>query len=235
MRLRPAPALALVSAAVLATAGGALAGAAAGSEGAGTDPHIRPAIGQASTVFALTFTLRTTPGHEGVMASDYRVAVTPPDGSEGSCAGSQPAPIDSGAAGELRTVALTPPAGGWCSGAYQVSVLLQRGPYCPPPQEGLPPAPCPEFATEDLDTGSTVFTVAPPGKHPPMTTVPSVLGLKPRAADRRLRRLHLRIHYTALSNLCAGIPPRGRIVVQRPDPRTRVPRGYRVLLQTSCG
>jgi beta-lactam-binding protein with PASTA domain len=43
------------------------------------------------------------------------------------------------------------------------------------------------------------------------------------------------VRYTVLSNLCVGIRPHGRIVMQRPDPGTRVPRGYRVLLQTSCG
>jgi hypothetical protein len=233
MRLRRDLALVLVSAAMAALT--ALVGGAAGSEREGTDPHVRPAYGQASTVFNLTFTLRKTPGHEGVMATDYRVAVAPPPGSGGTCTASQPAMVDSGTAGELRTLALTPPPDGWCRGAYQVTVLLQQGPYCPPPQEGGQPVPCPEFATRDLDTGSTVFIVGPAGQRPPMATVPSLEGLKPRAADRRLRRRHLRVRYTALSNLCAGVHPHGRIVMQRPDPDTRVPPGYQVLLQTSCG
>jgi hypothetical protein len=236
MGLRRGLALVLVSAALAAVAAvAALAGGAAGSESEGTDPHVRPAYGQAATVFTLTFTLRKTPGHEGVMATDYRVAVAPPPGSGGPCAASQPAAVDSGVAGELRALALTPPSGGWCRGTYQVTVVLQQGPYCPPPQEGGQPVPCPEFATRDLDTGATVFTVGPAGQQPPMATVPSLRGLKPRAANRRLRRRHLRVRYTALNNLCAGTPPHGRITMQRPDAGTRVPRGYRVLLQTSCG
>jgi hypothetical protein len=236
MHLRRDLALVLVSAALTTMAAlAALVIAAAGSESEGTDPQVSPAYGQASTVFNLTFTLRKTLGHEGVMATDYRVALAPPPHSGGSCAVSQPATVDSGAAGELRALALSPPPDGWCRGIYQVSILLQQGPYCPPPQEGRQPVPCPEFATRDLDTGSTDFTVGPAWQRPPMATVPSLVGLKPSAADRRLRRRHLRVRYTALSNLCAGVPPHGRIVMQRPDPGTRVPRGYRVLLQTSCG
>jgi PASTA domain len=230
------PALILVSAALAAVVAVAtLAGSAAGGERGATDPHVRPAYGQASTVFTLTFTLREKPGHEGVVATDYRAAVAPPPGSPGSCTASQPATIASGATGELRALALTPPSGGWCRGAHKVTVLLQRGPYCPPSQEGGQPVPCPEFATRDLDTGSTVFTVGPAGHQPPMVTVPRLRGLKPTAADRRLRQRHLRVRYAALGNLCAGVPPHGRITMQRPDAGTRVPRGYRILLQTSCG
>jgi PASTA domain len=236
MRLRRGFTLVLVPTALVAMAAVAvLTSSAAGSESGGTDPHVHPAYGQASTVFTLTFTLRETPGHEGVMATDYQVAVAPPPGSEGSCAASQPAMIDSGAAGELRALALPPPSGGWCPGAYQVNVLLQQGPYCPPPQEGGQPVPCPEFATRDSNTGSTVFTVGPAGQRPPMATVPRLRGLKPKTANRSLRRRHLRVRYTALGNLCAGIPPHGRIIMQQPDAGARVPRGYRVLLQTSCG
>jgi hypothetical protein len=236
MCLRRGLALVLVSVALAAVAAvAALAGSAVHSASEGTDPHVRPAYGQGSTVFILTFTLRETPGHEGVMQTGYRVAVAAAPGSAASCAAGQPAALDSGAAGELRALALTPPSGGWCRGTYQVSVLLQQGPYCPPPQEGGQPVPCPEFATRDLDTGSTVFTVGPAGQRPPMATVPSLKGLKPRVANRRLRRRRLRVSYTALSNLCAGIPPHGRILIQRPNAGARVPRGYRVLLQTSCG
>lgn len=236
MRLQRRLALVLVSVALAAVATvAALAGSATGSGSQDTDPHVRPAYGQASSVFTLTFTLRKTPGHERVTEIDYLVAVASPSGGGASCAASQPAAIDSGAAGELRSVALTPPSGGWCRGIHQVSVILQRGPYCPPPHEGGQPVPCPEFATQDLDTGSTIFTVGPAEQRPPMVTVPSLEGLKPEAANRRLRRRHLRVRYTALSNPCAGIPPHGRIVMQRPKAGTRVPRGYRVLLQTSCG
>jgi beta-lactam-binding protein with PASTA domain len=98
--------------------------------------------------------------------------------------------------------------------------------------EGQQPIPCPEFATQELDTGSTSFTV---GSGAPLVHVPNLRGLKPATADRRLKRRHLRVRYTALSNLCAGIPPHGRIIVQKPVAGTMVPRGSKVLVQTSCG
>jgi hypothetical protein len=199
-----------------------------------THPQVHPVYGQATTVFTLTFTLRENAGHEGILATDYRAQLTPPQ-SAAACVDAQPATIDSGAAGEVREIALAPPAGGWCRGTHSVAIFLQRGPYCPPPQEGAPPTPCPEFATQDLETGSTAFTVGATGAPPPMVTVPKLKGLRPRAANRRLRRRHLRVHYTALSNLCAGIPPHGRIILQQPRAGARVPRGTRVLAQTSCG
>jgi hypothetical protein len=197
-----------------------------------TYPQIHPTSGSGLTVFTLTFTLREAPGHEGVMAIDYRVQVTAPPGSGSSCMAAQPSAIDSGTAGALEQITLTPPAGGWCRGTYLVTVFLQRGPFCPPPVEGQQPIPCPEFATQELDTGSTSFTV---GSSAPLVSVPNLRGLKPATADRRLKRRHLRVRYTALSNLCAGIPPHGRIILQKPAAGAKVPRGSRVLVQTSCG
>jgi hypothetical protein len=197
-----------------------------------TDPQIHPTSGSGLTAFTLTFNLRDAPGHEGVMATEYRVQVAAPPGSRSSCMAAQPPAIDSGTAGALEQITLTPPAGGWCGGTYLVTVFLQRGPYCPTPVEGQQPIPCPEFATQALDTGSTTFTV---GSSAALVYVPNVKGLKPAAADRRLKRQHLRVRYTALSNLCAAIPPHGRIILQKPAAGTKVPRGSRVLVQTSCG
>jgi hypothetical protein len=197
-----------------------------------TDPQIHPTSGTGLTVFTLTFTLGDAPGHEGVMATEYRVQVTAPPGSGSSCIAPQPPAIVSGAAGALEQITLTPRDSGWCRGIYLVTVFLQRGPYCPPPVEGQQPIPCPEFATQELDTGSTNFTV---GSSAPLVYVPNLRGLKPATANRRLKRRHLRVRYTALSNLCAGIPPHGRIILQEPAAGTKVPRGSRVLVQTSCG
>ena len=123
-----------------------------------TDPQVNPTFGSALTVFTLTFTLRDAPGHEGAMATEYRAQVTAPPGSRSSCMAAQPPAIDSGTAGATERIALPPPAGGWCRGTYLVTVFLQRGPYCPKPVEGQPPTACPEFATQELDTGSTSFT-----------------------------------------------------------------------------
>jgi hypothetical protein len=197
-----------------------------------TYPQIHPTSGKRLTVFTLTFTLRDAPGHEGVMAIEYRVQVTAPPGTGSSCMAAQPPAIDSGTAGALEQITLTPPARGWCRGTYRVTVFLQRGPYCPPALEGQQPIPCPEFATQELDTGSTSFTVGP--SVPSLVYVPNLRGLKPATADRRLKRRHLRVRYTALSNLCAGIPPHGRIIMQEPAAGAKVPRGSRVLVQTSC-
>jgi hypothetical protein len=196
-----------------------------------TDPQIYPTSGGGLTVFTLTFTLRDAPGHEGVMATEYRVQVAAPPGSGSSCMAAQPPAIDSGTAGALEHITLTPPVGGWCRGTYLVTVFLQRGPFCPPPVEGQQPILCPEFATQELDTGSTTFTV---GSSAALVYVPNVRGLKPAAANRRLKRRHLRVRYTALSNRCAGIPPHGRIILQEPTAGTKVARGTRVLVQTSC-
>jgi hypothetical protein len=198
-----------------------------------THPQIHPTFGSGVTVFNLTFTLRDAPGHEGVMAIEYRVQITAPPDTDSSCMAAQPPAIDSGTVGALEQITLTPPAGGWCRGTYRVTVFLQRGPYCPPPVEGQPPIPCPEFATQELDTGSTSFTVG--SSAPPLVSVPRLRGLKPATANRRLKRRHLRVRYTALSNLCAGIPPHGRIILQEPAAGTKVPSGSRVLVQTNCG
>ena len=149
-----------------------------------------------------------------------------PPGSRSSCTPAQPPAIDSGTAGALERIALMPPAGGWCDGTYLVTVFLQRGPYCPKPAEGQPPTACPEFATQELETGSTSFLV---GSGAPEVSVPHLKGLRPAAADRRLRRRHLKVRYTALGNLCAGIPPHGRIILQKPAAGVRVPRGSTVL------
>ena len=46
-----------------------------------TDPQMHPTSGSGLTVFTLTFTLRDAPGHEGVMATEYRAQVTAPPGS----------------------------------------------------------------------------------------------------------------------------------------------------------
>ncbi len=198
-----------------------------------THPRVHPSTGTRLTPFTLAFTLREAPGHQGVFAVDYRVQVVAPPGAPTSCNPNPPPNIESGAVGESEQIALQPPAQGWCSGTYWTTVFLQRGPYCPPPVEGQPPTPCPEFATQDLDTGTAGFTIGP--GVAPLISVPNVMGLRPALADRRLKRRHLRVHYTALSNLCAGIPPHGRIILQKPTAGTRVPRGSRVLVQTSCG
>ena len=198
-----------------------------------THPQVHPSTGARLTSFTLAFTLREAPGHQGVFAVDYRVQVAAPPGAPTSCNPNPPPTIESGAVGESEQIALQPPAQGWCNGTYRATVFLQRGPYCPPPVEGQPPTPCPEFPTQELDTGTASFTIGP--GVAPLVSVPNVKGLRPATADRRLKRRQLRVRYTALSNLCAGIPPHGRIILQKPAAGTKVPRGSRVLVQTSCG
>jgi hypothetical protein len=60
---------------------------------------------------------------------------------------------------EVLRVPLTEPASGWCTGRYRLTVILERGPYCAPPPAGQPPRPCPEFASQRLDVGDTLFTI----------------------------------------------------------------------------
>jgi hypothetical protein len=93
-------------------------------------------------------------GEVGVFAVDYSGSITvPPDGAAW-CRPTPPSAIESGAVGEREQIALPPPARGWCSGTYRVTVFLQQSPYC------LPQIPCPEFATRALETGTAGFTVA---------------------------------------------------------------------------
>ena len=69
---------------------------------------------------------------------------------------------------------------------------------------------------------------------PQVTKVPDVVGLAPPKANRALSRHHLRHRYTALSNLCAGLPPAGHVLLQDPKAGTWVEERSLVRLQTSC-
>lgn len=140
------------------TGGGGGSGPRGVPRGQRTHPSVSPITGDSSTSFELSFTLRQTPGHQGVVATDYRAEVAPHRGSANACWPPQPPPISSGQAGSIVKLALVSPAGGWCAGRYRVTVFLERGPYCPPPPKAHP-QPCPEFATQEMDTGRTHFTI----------------------------------------------------------------------------
>jgi hypothetical protein len=127
-----------------------------------THPHVRPHAGGRHTPFAVSFTLRSAPGHVGVFATDYRIdvrPVRPVRRRPAACTPVAPGPVQSGSRGHMERIALNTPTGGWCRGVYQVIVFLERGPYCPPPPVYGRPFPCPEFATQELDTGGARFTV----------------------------------------------------------------------------
>jgi hypothetical protein len=132
-----------------------------------THPTMLPATGRAHTRFTVRLTLADTLGHSGVVASDYRLQLTTPAKTSASRCGPRtpPANIESGTAGEVLRIPLTAPTSGWCAGRYQLTVFLQRGPYCPPPAAGQPPPPCPEFASQELDVGETSFTITTPRHH----------------------------------------------------------------------
>src|SRR5581483_3767580 len=114
-----------------------------------TNPSVRPSRGTPSSVYRLSFTLRETPGHPGVVATSYRIGVAPPAGSRSRCAPPAPPVVDSGHAGDRARIRLRAPARGWCTGRYRISVFLVRGPYCPPNHD----EPCPEFATRETPAG----------------------------------------------------------------------------------
>lgn len=140
-----------------------------------THPAILPATGYGHTRFTIRLTLADTPGHSGVVASDYRLQLTAPAKTSASRCDPHPPPanIESGTAGEVLRIPLTAPTLGWCTGRYRLTVFLQRGPYCPRPAAGQPPPPCPEFATQELDVGETRFTITSPRyDHRPAKTRP---------------------------------------------------------------
>lgn len=68
----------------------------------------------------------------------------------------------------------------------------------------------------------------------PLVKVPDAKGLHPAAAERLLKRWHFEAEYTALSNACAGSPPGGRILLQKPAPGALAPAFSTVRLQDSC-
>ena len=120
-----------------------------------TDPRVRPAEGRRHSDFVLRFTVRTAPGHEGVYETSYLVEVRPPSGAAARCTPPAQPAITEGSPGERRRVPLDPPARGWCRGRHRVTVLLERGPYCPEGSE----QPCPKFPTTVEDAGHTRFVV----------------------------------------------------------------------------
>ena len=156
LRVMLAARSAILLAAVGVPSTGALLAAPAGQR---THPHVRPSTGGRHTAYRLAFTLRSAPGHSGVLATDYRIDVAPVRHVPLRCVPPQPASVQSGAAGSIDRIVLTGPPGGWCRGRYTVTVFLERGPYCPPPAAYGPPVPCPEFATQELDTGTARFRV----------------------------------------------------------------------------
>lgn len=124
-----------------------------------TYPRVVPReAGQRSRV-AVYFTLADAPGHQGIVASSYRIGIARPPGARAACAPASPPGVEQGTKDAIARVALARPASGWCAGRYTVKVFLQRGPYCPEPAPGEPPAPCPLFASQDLDAGRAHFTV----------------------------------------------------------------------------
>jgi hypothetical protein len=76
-----------------------------------------------------------------------------------------------------------------------------------------------------------LFARAPGGR----VLVPRLIGERPPEAIRDLRALGLHAKFTALSNLCAGIPPHGHIELQAPRAGVHISVGVTVKLQTSCG
>ena len=151
--------LAARAALLLAAAVPSAAGLIAVPPGQATHPHIRPGTGGRRTVFTLAFTLRSAPGHSGLLATDYRIGVEPARQVPVRCEPPQPPVVQTGAVGSIDRITLNAPTGGWCRGRYAATVFLERGPYCPQPTAYTAPVPCPEFATQELDTGMARFRV----------------------------------------------------------------------------
>lgn len=144
----------------------AIAGSNQASGAQQTHPRVKPSVGHRRTTFELTFTLAQAPGRAGLVQSDYRPVVSAPDHASASCRPAEPGQITSGSQGSTSKIALHPPAHGWCTGRYEVTVYLQRRSVCGPPVEGASVTACPvsvaantPSSPEDLDTGETHFTV----------------------------------------------------------------------------
>jgi hypothetical protein len=134
---------------------------ATGRGGLESHPVVTPGRGGPRTAFAVRFTLPVAAGHAGVVDTRYSLAVIAPRArSTARCAGSAAAAPATGAAGKRVRVRLIGPANGWCEGAYTVTVLLERGPYCPPASPTRPPVMCPEFLTAVRPVGSARFRVS---------------------------------------------------------------------------
>jgi hypothetical protein len=152
-----------LGAAIAPAQGGGPSGPPKGSEKQQTHPRVRPRNVTRHTRVRLYFTLADAPGHQGVYATEYRIQVDPRSGARAACRPEPPPNVEQGEQGRRIRVQLPTPRHGWCRGRYRVTVFLQRGPYCPEPQPGEPPQPCPLFATQDLDVGEAHFTVRRPG------------------------------------------------------------------------
>lgn len=127
-----------------------------------THPRALPRTGGRRTHFTVRLTLAQAPGHSGVLAVAYGLELTPPAGrSFRRCGLRAPVSVDAGVAHQVVRIALGRPVAGWCSGRYTVDVFLRRGPYCPRPELGRPPTPCPLFAEQELKVGTAHFTVSP--------------------------------------------------------------------------
>src|SRR5213082_3548987 len=64
-----------------------------------TYPRVAPHRGRGGTSFAAYFTLRSRPGHQGVMETSYRVAVARAGRSRARCTPPSPDTVQAGAPG----------------------------------------------------------------------------------------------------------------------------------------
>jgi hypothetical protein len=136
------------------------AGPPSGTAAEQTHPSVLPRRGHRHTRFTAALTLADAPGHSGVLAIDYRLQLSLlRRHAFGRCSPPPPPILDTGSAGQRVHIRLIAPAAGWCVGRYALTVLLQRGPYCPAPTPGQQPPPCPEFATQERDVGHAGFVV----------------------------------------------------------------------------
>ena len=118
-----------------------------------------PPRGHRGTSFAAYFTLRSRPGPEGVFENTYSVHVARRGRLRARCLASSPEVVQSGTPGSIARVPLPAPRGGWCRGRYRVTVVLDRGPYCPKPGPGESPQACPLFPNQLIETGAAHFSV----------------------------------------------------------------------------
>lgn len=94
-----------------------------------------------------------------------------------------------------------------------------------------PPATTPAVTVTQTQTTTTGATSTPTAPAPASATMPSLVGQKQLAAQRKLQSRGLRVRTVYVPST----KPRGTVVAQRPAPGTTVKRGTRVRINVSNG
>lgn len=117
-----------------------------------TAPTVTPTSGTTKTVFVVHLNVRSHLGAHGYARLDYEVLMA---GIHPRCG--QWTELDAARFGTRAEIVLRPPfVLGWCAGPYNVRVLLQTNPSCPPRTSTSAP-PCRTYPTRYAVVGRFTF------------------------------------------------------------------------------